>query len=238
MSEQVLRASAEAIAARYPSIGVHGIVGDFERHLSAIPAGGCRLIAFLGSTVGNLTRTVAPACSGPWPCPRAGRCILLGIDLVKDPALIEAAYNDSQGVTERFVRNGLTVVNRILRGDFEQSRFVFESRWDADREWMDIGFRSRDAQTVRIEELETELEFAAGEQLRFEVSTKFRRDGIEPELVAFSGCVRRAGGPITRAASRSFSRDCPEARQGPTPAEREMAGVGPARTVGGRVGLG
>jgi L-histidine Nalpha-methyltransferase len=185
VSEQVLRASAEAIAARYPSIGVHGIVGDFERHLSAIPAGECRLIAFLGSTVGNLYpagrarlfRAVASALA-------QDDAFLLGVDLVKDPALIEAAYNDSHGVTERFVRNGLTVVNRILRGDFEQSRFAFESRWDADREWMDIGFRSRDAQTVRIEELETELEFAAGEQLRFEVSTKFRRDGVEAELVA------------------------------------------------------
>jgi L-histidine Nalpha-methyltransferase len=185
VSEQVLRASAEAIAARYPSIGVHGIVGDFERHLSAIPAGECRLIAFLGSTVGNLYparraglfRAVASALA-------PGDAFLLGVDLVKDPALIEAAYNDSEGVTERFVRNGLTVVNRILRGDFEQSRFAFESRWDADREWMDIGFRSRDVQTVRIEELETELEFAAGEQLRFEVSTKFRREGVEAELVA------------------------------------------------------
>jgi L-histidine N-alpha-methyltransferase len=185
VSEQVLRASAEAIAARYPSIGVHGIVGDFERHLSAIPAGECRLIAFLGSTVGNLYparraglfRAVASALA-------PGDAFLLGVDLVKDPALIEAAYNDSEGVTERFVRNGLTVVNRTLRGDFEQSRFAFESRWDADREWMDIGFRSRDAQTVRIEELEIELEFAGGEQLRFEVSTKFRREGVEAELVA------------------------------------------------------
>jgi L-histidine N-alpha-methyltransferase len=78
----------------------------------------------------------------------------------------------------------LTAVNRTLRGDFEQSRFAFEARWDADREWMDIGFRSRDAHQVQLEELETELAFAAGEQLRFEVSTKFRREGIDAELVA------------------------------------------------------
>jgi L-histidine Nalpha-methyltransferase len=185
VSEQVLRASAEAIAARYPSIGVHGIVGDFERHLSAIPSGERRLIAFLGSTVGNLYparradlfRAVASAL-GP------GDGFLLGVDLVKDPARIEAAYNDSQGVTERFVRNGLTMVNRTLRGGFEQGRFSFEARWDPDREWMDIGFRSLDAQTVRLAELEVELAFVAGEWLRFEVSTKFRRDGIEAELAA------------------------------------------------------
>jgi L-histidine Nalpha-methyltransferase len=185
VSEQVLRASAEAIAGRYPSIGVHGIVGDFERHLSAIPDGADRLIAFLGSTVGNLypprraglfrsvTSVLAP-----------GDAFLLGVDLVKDPAQIEAAYNDPGGVTERFVRNVFAVVNRALRGDFDQSRFAFESRWDADREWMDIGFRSREAQTVRLEELEIELAFAADEQLRVEVSTKFRRDGVEAELAA------------------------------------------------------
>ena len=109
---------------------------------------------------------------------------LLGVDLVKDRAQIEAAYNDSKGVTERFVRNGLTVVNRTLGGDFEQSRFAFEARWDAGREWMDIGFRSREAHTDRIEVLEIELAFAAGEQLRLEVSTKFRRDRIEAELIA------------------------------------------------------
>ena len=185
VSEQVLRASAEAIAARYPSIGVHGIVGDFERHLSAIPAGERRLIAFLGSTVGNLYparradlfRAVTSALA-------PGDGFLLGVDLVKDPAQIEAAYNDSQGVTERFVRNGLTAVNRTLRGDFEQSRFAFEARWDPDHEWMDIGFRSREAHTVRLEELETELAFAPDDWLRFEVSTKFRRNGIETELLA------------------------------------------------------
>ena len=185
VSEEVMRASAEAIAARYPSIGVHGLVGDFERDLPAIPDGGGRLIAFLGSTVGNLYpagraglfRAVASALT-------PGDAFLLGIDLVKDPAVIEAAYNDSRGVTERFVRNGLTVVNRTLGGDFEQSRFGFEAFWDAGREWMDIGFRSLEAQTVRIEELETAVPFAAGERLRFEVSTKFRREVIEAELVA------------------------------------------------------
>jgi L-histidine Nalpha-methyltransferase len=185
VSEQVLRASAEAIAGRYPSIGVHGIVGDFERHLSAISDGADRLIAFLGSTVGNLYparrgalfRTVASVLA-------PGDAFLLGVDLVKDPAQIEAAYNDPGGVTERFVRNVFAVVNRALRGNFDQSGFAFESRWDADREWMDIGFRSREAQTVRLDELEVELAFAAGEQLRVEVSTKFRRDGVEAELAA------------------------------------------------------
>lgn len=183
VSEEVLRASAEAIAARYPSIGVHGIVGDFERHLSAIPAGEQRVIAFLGSTVGNLYPArraklfqAIAAALGP------GDSFLLGIDLVKDPAVIELAYNDSRGVTERFVRNGLAHANRELRADFAQERFAFDAHWDAEREWMDIGFRAVEAHTVRVEELEVEFPLAEGEHLRVEISTKFRRDGIEAEL--------------------------------------------------------
>ena len=143
VSEETLRTSAEAIAGRYPSLSVHGIVGDFERDLAALPAADGRLIAFLGSTVGNLYparratlfRAIAAALA-------PGDSFLLGIDLVKDPAIIELAYNDSRGVTEQFVRNALTRANRELRADFAQERFAFEARWDAEREWMDIGFRA------------------------------------------------------------------------------------------------
>ncbi len=183
VSEEVLRASAEAIAERYASISVHGIVGDFERDLVALPAGDDRVIAFLGSTVGNLYparraqlfRAIAAALE-------PGHSFLLGIDLVKDPAVIERAYNDSQGVTEQFVRNGLTHANRVLRADFVQERFAFDATWDGDRGWMDIGFRTLEAHTVHVAELDTEFALAEGERLRVEVSTKFTRAGIEAEL--------------------------------------------------------
>ena len=143
VSDDMLRLSAEAIAERYPTISVHGIVGDFERDLAAIPPGESRVIAFLGSTIGNLyperratlLRAIAAAMA-------PGDSFLLGIDLVKDPAVIERAYNDSQGVTEQFVRNGLTAANRDLGADFVQERFVFDAHWDAEREWMDIGFNA------------------------------------------------------------------------------------------------
>jgi L-histidine N-alpha-methyltransferase len=184
VSEEILRSSAEAIAGRYPSISVHGIVGDFERDLAALPPGESRAIAFLGSTVGNLYperratlfRAIAAALA-------PGDTFLLGVDLVKDPSVIELAYNDSRGVTEQFVRNGLTHANRELRADFVQERFAFDATWDDDREWMDIGFRALEAHTVRVAELEVEFPLAEGERLRVEVSTKFRRDGIETELV-------------------------------------------------------
>jgi len=183
VSEEVLRESAHAVAERYASAGVHAIVGDFERHLGGLPEGEQRLIAFLGSTIGNLfpkrrARLLAAIASALTP----GDAFLLGIDLVKDPGRIEAAYNDTQGVTETFVRNGLVAVNRELRGDFDQERLAFQARWDAEHEWMDIGFRARSQHTVTLDELEVVVELAAGERLRFEVSAKFRRERLEREL--------------------------------------------------------
>ena len=183
VSEEVLRASAEAIADRYPAIGVHGIVGDFERDLAALPPSDGRVIAFLGSTVGNLyPARRAKLCEAIAAALAPGDSFLLGVDLVKDPAVIELAYNDSRGVTERFVRNGLTHANRELRADFAQERFAFEATWDGDREWIDIGFRAVEGHTVRVAELEIEFALAEGERPRVEVSSKFRREGIEAEL--------------------------------------------------------
>jgi L-histidine N-alpha-methyltransferase len=192
-SDEILRVSAEAIAARYRSIAVHAIVGDFERHLHALPSGGRRLIAFLGSTVGNLYRQrrhalfaeVAAVC-------RPDDWFLLGVDLVKDPCTIEAAYNDTRGVTERFVRNALTAINRELDAGFDQSRFAFEPYWDRDEEWMDIGFRSRAQQSVPVRGLEVNVDFAAGERLRIEISAKFRLTAIERELAAANLTLRHA----------------------------------------------
>ena len=185
VSEEVLRGSAETIAARYRNVGVHALVADFERHLTALPDGPSRLVAFLGSTIGNLDPARRARLLGTVAAVLApGDRFLLGVDLVKEPARIEAAYNDSRGVTETFVRNGLTVVNRELGADFDQERLEFVSRWDAAHEWMDIGFRATDAHFVSIPGLEVELPLQHGEALRFEISAKFRRDGIERELAS------------------------------------------------------
>jgi L-histidine N-alpha-methyltransferase len=182
VSEPTLRASAQEIAAAYPQISVQAIVGDFERDLGALPTNGRLLMAFLGSTIGNLSpeqrkrffEAVATAL---------GRedALLVGIDLVKDAARIEAAYNDSRGVTEAFVRNALTAVNTELAATFDQHRFVYQARWDPGHEWMDIGLRAREAHTVSIEGLELEVSFQEGEPLRVEVSSKFRREQFERE---------------------------------------------------------
>jgi L-histidine N-alpha-methyltransferase len=182
VSEQTLRASAEAIAATYRQISVRAIVGDFERDLGALPTNGRVLIAFLGSTIGNLypeqRRRFLEAVTGALGREHA---LLVGVDLVKDAARVEAAYNDSRGVTEAFVRNALTAVNMEVGATFDQQRFVYQARWDPGHEWMDIGLRAGEAHTVSIERLELEVTFKKSELLRVEVSSKFRREQFERE---------------------------------------------------------
>ncbi len=180
VSEEMLVVSAHAIAHEYPGLGVHAVVGDFERHLAALPKGERRLFAFLGSTIGgfqvgtrdSFLRAVAISM-------QADDALLLGLDLVKDPARIEAAYADSSGLSERFQRNGLANLDRELGSDFSHGRFEHYAVWDSEREWVDIGFRSLGAQVVQVPGLGTQVAFADGELLRTSVSTKFRRDRFE-----------------------------------------------------------
>jgi L-histidine N-alpha-methyltransferase len=171
VSQEALLASAEAIAAAYPRISVEPLVGDFVRDLDALPGSRPRLVALLGSTLGNLypeQRGKLLATLGE------DDFFLVGLDLVKDVARLEAAYDNP--VTEEFVRNALTAANREVGATFDQRRFAYEARWDGEREWMDIGFRAREAHTVAIPRLELELAFEQDEPLRIEISAKFRRE--------------------------------------------------------------
>ncbi len=140
VSEVVLRESAEMLVERYPGVRVFGVVGDFERHLDALPpAEGPRVIAFLGGTIGNFPpgsrrrflRGLARAL-------RPQDALLLGTDLVKDPAVLEAAYNDSAGVTAAFNRNMLAVdqprAGRRLRPRRLRARRVLRPRAAVDRD--------------------------------------------------------------------------------------------------------
>ena len=185
VSEEFLRSTTEMLTAEYPRILVDAVVGDFERDLDSLPTRGPRLIALLGSTIGNLypaqrlrfLRAVAHALED-------GDAFLVGIDLVKDLARLEAAYDDRNGVTERFVRNALDAVNRELEATFDQRRFVYDAHWDAEHERMDIGLRAQQAHTVSLRRLELEIDFAEDDRLRVEVSSKFRRAGFEREAGA------------------------------------------------------
>ncbi len=181
----MLVASANAISEEYPGIGVHAIVGDYERHLDALEPGGRRLFAFLGSTLGNFEedgrrRFLHALADALEPAD----ALLLGLDLVKDPQRIESAYNDSAGLSERFQRNGLAHLDRELRSDFSRARLDYRAFWDAEREWVDIGFDSAEAQVVHVPALGIDVELAASERLRTQVSAKFRRERVEDELTS------------------------------------------------------
>ncbi|WP_426566459.1 L-histidine N(alpha)-methyltransferase [Angustibacter sp. McL0619] len=181
----ILQQAGEAVAAEYPGTQVQAVAGDFERHLDRLPVTGHRLVAFLGSTIGNLEpRPRAQFLTAIAAGLRPGDAFLLGTDLVKEPGRLVAAYDDAAGVTAQFNKNVLRVVNRELAADFDLDGFEHVARWDERDEWMEMLLRSVRAQTVRVGALDLQVEFAAGELMRTEVSAKFRQSGVRRELAA------------------------------------------------------
>lgn len=183
VSGPALRDAVTSLAADYPGLDVHGVVGDFTRHLGYLPAGAARLVAFLGGTIGNLLPGQrASFLSELRGVLQPGEWLLLGADLVKDPAVLVPAYDDAAGVTAEFNRNVLRVLNRELDADFEPDAFGHVALWNADQEWIEMRLRASRAMRVRLSGIDLEIEFAAGEEILTEVSAKFRRDGVTAEL--------------------------------------------------------
>ena len=188
VAESVVRASAEALVEEYPGLRVHGVIGDFERHLDRIPPptdGEPRIVALLGGTIGNfppgsrrrLLREIA-ALLGP------DDRLLLGTDLVKDPRTIEAAYDDAAGVTAEFNRNVLRVLNRELGADFPLGEFDHVAFFDERNEWIEMRLRARRACAVRVEALGLDVELTEGEEIRTEISAKFTRARVGEDYAA------------------------------------------------------
>ncbi|WP_199253024.1 L-histidine N(alpha)-methyltransferase [Mycobacteroides chelonae] len=181
----VLRAAGDALVAEYPGMRVRAVCGDFEQDLGRIPREGRRLVAFLGSTIGNLTtqpraRFLADVADTLQP----GEMLLLGTDLVKDTGRLVRAYDDSAGVTAAFNRNVLAVINRELDADFDLEAFEHVALWNGDEERMEMWLRSVRDQRVTIEALNLVVDFGTGEMMLTEVSCKFRREGVARELAA------------------------------------------------------
>ncbi|MBV9451992.1 MAG: L-histidine N(alpha)-methyltransferase [Streptosporangiaceae bacterium] len=188
VSEPALVMAADALVAEYPGLDVRAVVSDFEEHLG-LPARGDapapRLVAFLGSTIGNLlpderARFLSRIRSSLAP----GDSFLLGTDLVKDPAVLVAAYDDSSGVTAAFDKNVLAVLNAELGADFDLDAFEHVAVWDPAAEWIEMRLRALDSQTVHVPGIGIAVDFDAGEEMRTEVSAKFRRSGVTAELAA------------------------------------------------------
>ncbi|MEV8094606.1 L-histidine N(alpha)-methyltransferase [Kitasatospora sp. NPDC085879] len=185
VSESALEAAGAALAADYPGTDVHAVLSDFTQGLGLPPGGGPRLVAFLGGTLGNFVpaeragflRTLRAALE-------PGDALLLGTDLVKDPAVLVAAYDDAAGVTAEFNKNVLNVLDRELDADFDPDAFEHVALWDTEQEWIEMRLRSVRDQTVKIPALDLPVHFDAGEELRTEVSAKFRHERVARELAA------------------------------------------------------
>ncbi len=183
VSEATLLDAAERLSSHYPGLAIHGVVGDFNHHLNAIPRGGGRLVSFLGGTIGNLR----PAdrhnflTSVRATMDRTDR-FLLGADLVKDESTLVAAYDDSAGVTAAFNRNALLVLNREAGADFQPDAFDHQAVWDDTHSWIEMRLRTRTAQQVRVEAIDVTLDLAAGQYIRTEISSKFTPARLATEL--------------------------------------------------------
>ncbi|WP_037578613.1 L-histidine N(alpha)-methyltransferase [Phaeacidiphilus oryzae] len=187
VSEEALRAAGESVAADYPGLEVAAVLADFTEDALPPEAGagpGPRLVAFLGSTIGNLDRgqraRLFAALRGTVLGP--GDFLLLGADLVKDPEVLVRAYDDAAGVTAEFNKNVLHVLNRELGADLDPEDFDHLALWNAGEERIEMHLRARRALSVKIPALDLSAEFAPGETLRTETSAKFRRQGLAAEL--------------------------------------------------------
>ncbi|MFE5792555.1 L-histidine N(alpha)-methyltransferase [Streptomyces sp. NPDC056503] len=183
VSESALTGAAEALLADRPGLRVHALIADFTRSVTLPDTPGPRLVAFLGGTIGNLLpeerrsflRSVRSMSA-------AGDGFLLGTDLVKDESTLVAAYDDAAGVTAEFNKNVLAVIDRELGADADPDDFEHVARWDREREWIEMRLRARHALTVKIPDLDLVVPFEEGEELRTEVSAKFRQEGVRAEL--------------------------------------------------------
>jgi len=179
----VLKDASAGVAEEFPSLEVAPVVGDFEHHLGHLPSHPQKLVAFLGSTIGNLdpgqrARFLAEVRATL----HDGDALLLGTDLVKDPSRLVAAYDDRGGVTAEFDKNVLRVLKRDLDADFDADAFEHVALWDPEHEWIEMLLESTRRQDVRVAALDLDVSFTQGERLRTEISAKFRHEGVVAEL--------------------------------------------------------
>ncbi|MFF4528851.1 L-histidine N(alpha)-methyltransferase [Streptomyces sp. NPDC001407] len=192
VSESALEGAARTLLAEHPGLTVHALVADFQYGLALPDTPGPRLLAFLGGTIGNLRPEERAVFFGAVRSGLArGDAFLLGTDLVKDERTLVAAYDDAAGVTAEFDKNVLAVVNRELGADFDPADFDHVALWDARREWIEMRLRARSAVVVKIPALDLAVHFEEGEELRTEISAKFRQEGVRAELAAAGLELRR-----------------------------------------------
>jgi L-histidine N-alpha-methyltransferase len=185
VSDGIVQRAAREILQELPGIAIHAVIGDFSEHLDRIPRLGRQLVIFLGSTIGNfMPHERQRFLSAVRDRLEPGDAFLLGVDLVKDPGELVAAYDDAQGVTAQFNLNVLAVINRELGADFDLAQFAHVARYDQQAEWIEMHLRSLRPQTVRIPGAELTVRFDDGELMRTEISAKFTRQRVMDCLAA------------------------------------------------------
>lgn len=186
-----LAAAAQRVSERYPGLAVRAVCADFERHLGLLPRTGRRMVAFLGGTIGNLDPDArAVFLKELRDGLRPGDTFLLGADLVKERERLVAAYDDAAGVTAAFNRNVLHVINHRLDAGFDPDAFDHVALYDERNDWIEMRLRASRAMRVRIDGLGLTVDFAEGEEMRTEISAKFRLEGLRAELTAAGFAVR------------------------------------------------
>lgn len=192
VSVTALEGAAQQVGAEFPGIDVLGVVSDFTGSLHHLPGGGRRAVAFLGGTLGNLVPAErAEFLSGIAAVLAPGENLILGVGLVIDPAVLVPAYDDAAGVTAQFNLNVLAVLNKQLGANFPLEDFRHVALWDAENQWIEMRLEALRELSVHIDDLDLEITFAAGEQLRTEISAKFTEDGIAAELASAGFGVRK-----------------------------------------------
>lgn len=186
ISETVLLATAKTLVAQYPTLAVRSYQGDYYDGLLQLAldqpsaSNGRTLALFLGSNIGNfdppqalrLVRAIREAL-------RTGDALLLGTDLKKDPAVLEAAYDDAIGLTAAFNRNILARINRDLGAHFNVAAFAHRARYDQEAGRIEMHLQSTADQTVAIDALSLTVPFVSGETIHTESSYKFSEQDIE-----------------------------------------------------------
>lgn len=182
ISPGAITASAADIAGAYPGVRVHGVAGDFSRHLSRIPrrpADGRRMVAFLGGTIGNLDppkrRTMLRRLARLL---RPGDCLLMGTDLAHDPEVLVRAYDDAEGITAEFNRNIIRHINHAYAGDADPGHFAHVARWNARASRIEMHLRARRDIDWNIAGLGIVVPIEAGSTIRTEISCKFTRESV------------------------------------------------------------
>lgn len=205
VSEATLLDAATMLGERYPDLVVDPVVGDFNRHLGRLPVGGTRLVAFLGGTIGNFYVEERKAFLGALAdVLEPGDWLMVGVDLVKPVDRLVSAYHDEHGVTDAFIRNAVTVINRELDADLDEGNFEYVPFWDGREERIDMRLRACEPADARIEALDLDLHLEAGEELRIEISTKFRPDRLLAELADIGFGADPNGAPDAATGSEFF----------------------------------